>query len=261
MTAIDRRIAVRRVTVRETGARRNLRHLSIALFFILTVGLIAMLLNSPVMAIRDIEITGAHRADIDRVLYRYQVEVGVPTISIRPDDLVAGIEQDPWVARAQATVSWPGTVSVVVLEHEPIAWAAIGGQWYRVSGTGAILEESEPAKRGARVELRGMSGQLGEVIRGKRAIAALEFFSVLPDELRRRAVITSGGNGTLIARIGGHLVDLGSPDDMVAKAATLAALFAEGIPAKAAISLVSPSRPAITPKSKSVKKSQQVVEG
>ncbi|NND01223.1 MAG: FtsQ-type POTRA domain-containing protein [Acidimicrobiia bacterium] len=261
MTAIDRRIAVRRQTVRETGARRSLRHLMVALLFILAVGLIAMLLQSPVMAVREIEIAGANRADVERVLDRYRVEVGVPTISIRPDDLVTGVELDPWVAKAQATVTWPGTVSLVVLEHEPVAWADIAGEWYRVSGTGAILEESQPLKRGARVELKGVSGQLGEVVKGKRALAALEFLSVLTPELRRRATVTSGGNGTLIARVQGHLVDLGSPTDMVAKAATLAAIFDQGLPPKAAISLVSPTRPAITPRPKAIKKSQQAVEG
>lgn len=261
MTAIDRRIAVRRRTVRETSARRSLRHLLVALVFLVTVGLIAMLLQSPVMAVREIEITGVSRADIDSVLERYQVEIGMPTIAVRADDLAAGIERDPWVARAQATVTWPGTVSLVVLEHDPIAWAEIAGDWYRVSGTGAILEESQPPKRGARVQLLGMSGELGKVVTGKRALAALEFLSVLPAELRRRSLITSGGNGTLVARIKGHLIDLGSPIDMVAKAATLAALFEQGLPPKAAVSLVSPSRPAITPKSKPVRKSQQVVEG
>ena len=261
MTAIDRRIAVRRQTVRETGARRNLRRLLVALLFILTVGMIAMLLQSPVMAIRDIEITGASRANIDTVLARYQVQVGVPTISVRPDELVAGVERDPWVARAQATVRWPGTVSLVVLEHEPIAWADIGGEWYRVSGTGAVLEESQPTKRGARVELKGVSGELGSSVKGKRALAALEFLAALPAELRRRAVMMSGGNGTLIARVRGHLVDLGSPVDMVPKAATLTALLEQGLPAKSLISLVSPTRPAVTPQKKAVRKSQQVVEG
>ena len=261
MTAIDRRIAVRRQTVRETSARSRLRQILVALAFLVSIGLIAMLLQSPVMAVRDIEITGAKRADVDRVLQRHNVELGVPTISVRSAQLEAGIEADPWVARAQATVTWPGSVEVVVLEHEPVAWVEIDDTWFRASGSGALLEESNPKKRSAKVRLSGLSGVPGETLKGKRSLAALEFLSVLPAELRRKALVTAGGDGTLIARIKGHLVDLGSPVDMVAKAATLAALLEQDIPARAAISVVSPSRPAITPPRKPPKNPQPVVEG
>lgn len=251
MTAIDTRIAARRHTVRENGARQRLRHVVVALLLVLAVGMVAMLLQSPVMALRDIEVTGAKRANVDRVLDRYQVAVGMPTISIRPDALVTEIESDPWVAKAQATVTWPGSLSVVVLEHIPVAWVDIGGTWHRAAGTGAILDESKPAKGAAKLKLNGLSGAPGTELKGKRALAGLEFLSVLPKELRRGSVVTAGGAGTLMARVSGFRVDLGSPSDMTAKAATLQALLLDQELAKGtSISLVSPSRPAITPPKK-----------
>lgn len=254
MTAIDRRIAVRRHTVREAGARIRLRQVLVAMAFLLAVGLIALLLQSPVMAIRQVEVSGAERSDVAAILQRYDVVVGVPTISVRADDIEATVEADPWVAKAQATISWPGTVSIVVLEHEPVAWVEIGDDWFRASGSGVILEESTPSKKGARVRLNGLGGKEGTILKGKRSLAALEFLTLLPAELRRNAVVTAGGAGTLVARIRGHLVDLGSPVDMAEKAAALTAVIEQGIPKRAAISLVSPTRPAI-------RNSQQVVEG
>lgn len=246
MTAIDRRIAIRRHTVRETGARQRLRQVLAALAFLTTVGLIALLLQSPVMAVREINVQGADRADVKSVLDRYDVVTGVPTISVRPGEIAAIIEEDPWVARAQASIQWPGTVTVVVLEHEPVAWVSIGDEWYRASGDGAILQTSKPTKRGPRVKLTGPSGEPGMQLRGRRVLAALELLALLPQELRMNAAVTGGGGGgTLLARIAGHAVDLGSPVDMAEKAATLSAIIANGVPEGASISVVSPSRPAI----------------
>ncbi|MCP3975354.1 MAG: FtsQ-type POTRA domain-containing protein [bacterium] len=254
MTSIDYRIAVRRRTVREAGARRRLGHLLIVIGFFVVVGLIVLLLQSPVMAVSDIEVAGADRADIGSVLERHNVSVGVPTISVRPADLAADVEAEPWVAKAQAVVTWPGTVTITVLEHVPVAWVKIGGDWHRTSATGAILEQSKPAPHGARVRLPGLSGSPGTSMEGERVTAALEFVALLHKELRRDAVVSRGGAGTLVARVDGHLVDLGSPTDMREKAAALEALIASGLVEGAAVSLVSPWRPAI-------RNPKRVVEG
>ena len=254
MTSIDHRIAVRRHTVREAGARRRLGQLLLVIGFFVVVALIVLLFKSPLMAVREIEVSGSDHSNVAAVLERQNVAPGVPTISVRPGVLAAGIEADPWVARAKATITWPGTVVVTVLEHEPVAWVEIGDDWYRTSATGAVLEQTNPSKGGARIKLGGLSALPGETLTGRKVIAALEFLAMLPQELRRRALVTSGGNGTLVARIQGHLVDLGSPVEMREKAAALAAILAGGVTDKAAISLVSPVRPAI-------RNPQQVVEG
>jgi len=254
MTTIDHRIAVRRRSVREAGARRRLRRLLLTISFVAIVGLIALLLQSPAMAIREIEVMGAKRADVSAVLEIYNVAIGEPTISVHSTELAAEIEADPWVARAKADISWPGTVNITVLEHEPIAWLKIEGEWFRASATGAVLERSTPSKRGARIRLGGVRGVPGDTLTGARVTGALEFLAMLPKDLRKDAVVRSGGAGTLVARIDGHLVDLGTPVDMREKAATLTALLGSGIPRGVAISVVSPLRPAI-------RNPQQVVEG
>lgn len=254
MTSIDYRIAVRRQTVREAGARRRLGHLLAVIAFFVVVGLIALLLQSPVMAVSDIEVIGADRADVASVLERHAVAVGVPTISVRAADIAADVESEPWVAKAQAVITWPGTVTITVLEHQPIAWVKIDGDWHRVSATGAILEQAKPSPHGARITMSGLSGAPGTTMRGKKTLAALEFLAMLPKQLRRDSVVSRGAGGTLIARVDGHLVHLGSPTDMAAKAAALTAMLAEGLERKASVSVVSPLRPAI-------RNPQQVVEG
>ena len=122
MTAIDHRIAVRRHTVREAGARRRLGQVIVVISFFVVVALIVLLFKSPLMAVKEIEVTGSDHSNVTAVLDRHNVAPGVPTISVRAGALVADVEADPWVARARATITWPGTVVLTVLEHEPIAW-------------------------------------------------------------------------------------------------------------------------------------------
>lgn len=245
MTAIDRRIAARRHTVREASARRRLIQIVVALVFIFAVGMIAMLLRSPVMAVSVIDVQGAQRADVAEILDRYDIVAGIPTISVRADEIEEIIEAEPWVSRAQVTIRWPDTISVVVLEHEPVAWVEISEEWFRVSATGAVVERGEPPSKGAKVRLAGLNGTAGSQLKGKRSLGALEFIDSLPKELRRRALVTGGGAGTLAARITGHRVELGSATDMTEKAAALNAILEQGVPRRAIISLVSPIRPAI----------------
>jgi len=245
MTSIDHRIAVRRRSVREAGARRRLLRLLVTIGFVFTVGMIALLLESPAMAIREIEVLGAKRADVAAVLERHEVAVGVPTISVRAADIASEVEADPWVARAKAEISWPGTVAITVLEHEPLAWIRIDREWFRTSSTGALLEQAEPSKRDPLIRLGGIGGEVGDTLTGRRVNGALEFLAMLPKRLRHGTVVRSGGEGTLVARVDGHLVDLGRPNDMREKAATLTALLEAGVDEKAAISLVSPLRPAL----------------
>ena len=245
MTTIDLRIAARRHTVREASARHRLRHIIVAVGFAVTVGLVASLLQSPFMAVRDIDVVGAQRADVADVLQATEVVPGVPTISVRPGEVAALIESDPWVARANASVRWPGSVTITVLEHEPVGWIKVDGSWYRASGTGELLERSIPRGKAARIDVGAKGAELGETLKGKRAVAALEFVAVLPKQLRKATVVERGGDGTLIATVRGRLVNLGNPDDMAEKAATLTAIFEQDLHRKAVISVVSPARPAI----------------
>ena len=245
MTRIDRRFLDRRRHVREDGARRHLRW-GIALVAIAAVSAVSILLfRSPLLAVREVRISGVVEADVAGVLERHQVGVGVPTITVRASRLEEEIEADPWVARASVRVTWPGSVEVAVLEHAAAAWIELDRGWMLVSATGIVLEAGEPPRRAPRVLLDAAGSLPGQTLEGPAALAALEFLSALPGRLSAGAVVR-GSDASLKAIVQGHKVSLGSPTDMAAKARALVALFESGIHEGARVNLIAPSFPAVS---------------
>jgi len=242
---MDRRIADRRRTVREAGARRRMRWvlaLIVATLFGAMVGW--LLFESTLMAVSDIAISGSNQADVASIVAEFGVEEGMPTISADAQGLTASIVADPWVAAADVTVTWPGSVSISVLEHTPTAWVATDNGWLLAAIDGSVLEVAA-APTNAHPTVTVGTGALvpGEVL-DPVAVGAIAFLASLAEEYRNGATVT-GTSEAVTAHVGGHAVSLGHPVDMPEKARALSALLDTGVNDEAPVSLVSPLRPAV----------------
>jgi cell division protein FtsQ len=241
---VDRRFVDRRRRVREAGARRHLRW-GIAIVLVTALAAVVMVaFRSPLLAIRTISISGRVNADIQHVLDRHAVAVGVPTIGVRAAPLEEDLLQDPWVARADVRVTWPGAVDVVVLEHRPAAWMELTTGWALLSADGVVLETGAPPDEAPVVRIAAGAGRPGTTLRHPAALAALAFVGGLSTGLVPGAEVELAGDD-LVARVHGHEVILGNPTDMAAKAATLVALFEGGLPPGALVNLIAPGAPAV----------------
>jgi cell division protein FtsQ len=254
-TTMDRRVAARRRVVREAGARRRLRWLLGVLLVAGAAALVAwLLLQSSLLAVQRIVLSGNQQSDTAAVLDAHGVTVGAPTISISAAAVEEALLADPWVAHADVQVTWPGTVEVTVVEHVPAAWVTGTRGWLLASGTGAVLDVARRVPKEAPVVRLGeMAGSPGATLDDAATVGALEFLGRLPAELVEGAVVR-GDAEHLEARIAGHLVDLGHPSDMAAKAASLATLLDGEVLPGARLSVVSPEWPAVL-------NPQAVVEG
>jgi cell division protein FtsQ len=244
-TTIDHRIADRRRTVTEDGARRRLRRLLVLVFLFGLGGLAGWLLyHSSYLAVGEITVDGQAESRAAEILTDGGLTVGVPTINVRADRLEAALREDPWIAAATVRVTWPGSVTVEVLEREPLGWVQAGEEWLLVSETGAVLDaESEPLADMPLVSVGSALVLPGSTV-DPAAIAALEFVAALPDELIGGAVVTGGGD-EMSGEVAGYSLLLGYPIDMQDKAVAVAALLESGVPEGAEINVVSPDRPAV----------------
>ncbi len=258
-TVVDGRIAARRRKVREAGARRRLRRV---LGFVALAGLAGfvgwLFFQSSLLALSTIEVTGHTNAPAEEIVARSGLTAGIPTITVDEAGIEAALEADPWVAKAQVRVTWPGTVEVTILEHIPAGWVASGKRWVLASAAGAVLvSAAEPPEGAPVIDVGSKSVRPGEVFKGPVVVGALEFAGSLPASLAAGAVVTSGEYG-LEAEIAGHHVVLGRPDDMAAKARAMAALADAGLAPDAVVNLVSPTWPAVTSPKPNVESSHQV---
>lgn len=246
MTMMDERLAQRRKGVSEDRARTRLRRLLIILAAVLAVVGGLWLVRSPVLSISDVEVTGATMSDPAAYVRQLSMGVGTPTMDIRTGSIEEAVASDPWVDSASATVVWPGTIVVDVVEHQPVAPVQRGVDWYTVSATGAVLEKTaEPGPSVAQIEIDLGSTGIGETSSDPMVLGAIEFVASLPPALHHRTVLTTDGEG-LFATVSGHVVRLGRPVDLYAKATVLTEMLEQDLHPAARIDLIAPTRPAVS---------------
>lgn len=243
------RIMRRRAQVREFGARSQLRRL---LRLLIVVALAAALLwfaQSPVFSVAEVSIRGSVQADVDQILAGAEVYVGRPLILIRTGRVEDALEADLWIKSAEVHRRFPNGVEVEIVERVEVAAAAVGGSWVTLSDDGFIIRTvAEPGPELAAVlsSLKpGAVGSPGDPVTTRALVAAIEFATALPPEVRAITELSTRLD-QLWASIGEHEVRLGAFTDMEAKGLALAALLLDGeLLPNATIDLIAPSRPAV----------------
>jgi len=242
---MDKRIARRRQEVGEAKARRRLRRILAALALAGLAAFGAWFLRSPSLSIREIRVEGAAHTDPAAVLAAAGVVPGVPTIDVRAGSLAARLAAEPWIATARVAVSWPGTVTVTVVEHHAVAVVGESSA-VLVAEDATVLGDPEPGSALPVVDIVPPPVRVGERLSDRRILGALEFLENLPGDVATGLTIAAEGENLLVD-VRGHRVRLGHPNQMAEKARVLTALLATDLPFDASIDLIAPTRPAVSP--------------
>ncbi len=244
---MDHRIAERRHKVSEDKARGRLRILLWMVGAATVVGMLLWLVTSPLLSIRTITVTGADRSDPGALAASVGAEVGIPTITVRTGSIERAVAADPWISDARATVSWPGTIEIDVVERTPVASIATPDGAFLVAVDGTLLERADTGVVPPVIETDS-NGSLrpGDRVDRGATQGAVTFLGALPTSLRRAASVTVTGD-TVNATVAGIRIVIGRPIDMEAKAAAVAALLNDGIDPGSEINVTAPTRPAVAP--------------
>lgn len=245
MKTMDHRIARRRRQISEDRARRRLPRI-IVFLVLLAVGAFGVwLVQSPVLAVREVEVSGAAHSDPEAIGVAEGLVVGTPTIGVPAERIEAALRGDPWIADARVSVTWPGYVLLEVIEHDPVAYIDTGDAWLWATADGHVVQIADVPVTGWPVVEVPISAVVGDRATDPVVLGGLEFVSRLPSGLAADALLMIE-DGEVVGWIGGHKVRLGLPREMAEKAAVLVALLDTGLPPRARIDLVSPERPAVT---------------
>ena len=247
MNTMDHRIAERRHEVTEERARGRLRWLIWLVLLVVVVAATIWLMNSPILSIRTVTVTGAERTDPGAIADGLGVRPGTPTISVRGGAIEAALLESPWVADVDVTVSWPGSVEIDVRERVPVATISTDLGAFNVALDGVLIERtaSGPIPPIVHSDRAGASRE-GDRISHAGTLGAVEFVAGLPPTLQRSTTVTVSGD-TVDALVDQYTVSLGRPIDMAFKAAAVDALIATGLDAGSRIDVTAPSRPAVAP--------------
>jgi cell division protein FtsQ len=243
--AIDPRLIERRKAVAEEHARRNVSRLLRFLGVLAVLGAAVWFLFSPWMRVVQVRTSGIVVSDSYGVLAAQGVVAGAPMVLLRPSEVEEALEEDPWVRSARVRRQWPDEVIVQIEERTPAAWVETSGGWARRAIDGVALpspanpDESLPRARLAQIPE-------AEAESSRWVLGAIQFLDTL-QEMRGVYVDLWVDGGEFWAEVEGFQVRLGGPDQMEAKALSLAALLSEPLPEGAVLVLIAPDHPAVSP--------------
>jgi len=252
---MDRRIAERRRQVSEDKARGRLRWVIWLVAGVTVAGVLLWLINSPVLAVREVIVTGAEHSDPAAIAAGLGIEAGTPTLSVRAGNLERSLETtDPWIESASVTVTWPGAVEIDVVERVPMATITTPDDTFLVGGDAMLLAavEGEPEPPVITTDGVGIT-RAGNRVSHRATAAAIAFVEGLSPELRRATTVTVTGD-EVSAEVGGMIIIMGRPKDMAEKAAAVEALLGTDLEPGSRINVTAPTRPAVAPP-------QSLVEG
>ena len=247
MNTMDHRIAERRQQVTEDRARGRLKWLIWVVLISAAAGATVWLVNSPLLSIRSVTVTGAQRTDPAAIASGLDVESGIPTMSVNAGAVEATLLDNPWIAQADVVVSWPGSLEIHVVERVPVTAITVDGTAFQAAADGVLVEESNSGTIPPLVITDlAMAARVGARVSDKATLGAIEFVSALPPALRRSTEVVVA-NGVVAAEVEGIIILVGRPTDMAAKATAVTALIGTGIESGSRIDVTAPSRPAVAP--------------
>jgi cell division protein FtsQ len=251
---IDPRIRARRIEVQRTEGRRRLQRLGWLAIACAAVVALWWLSRSPLFDVDSIRVQGAQHTGAATIAGVIGIERGDALLTADVGGAAHAVSELPWVATAKVRRSWPGTISVTVVERVPVAAiAAKGGGWVVVDVDGRTLaKEKQPAVELMRIAGRPMGVRLG-VRADARYRGAIDLAAAVPPSLRAAvASIWPQRDGSLEATIalpGGATATarFGAANQLEAKLVALAAVLERADLARVRIiDLRVPGAPALT---------------
>jgi cell division protein FtsQ len=141
---------------------------------------------SPLLAVREVTLSGAKRTTADEVAGVVNLDSSDNLLLMRTDEVAAAVRKLPWIKSVSVDRKLPGTVKVTVTERSPAMVVALGEQRYLIDRRGRVLSEAESTE--ALPVLAGLQEGLpdpGERLRSAELEGALQAFFAFPRRLQR----------------------------------------------------------------------------
>lgn len=215
------------------------------LVILAVIGVVALVLNTPLVSVRHIEIEGAHRSAAADRIAASGVGEGALLLWVDTGAIAEAVRADPWVRDVRVSRVWPDRIVVEILERRPVAWIEGVLGWMEVAEDGTVVARAAQPGSGllhASVPFPDLAP--GELPADPTWMEIVEMARVLHDDIGATMTLEMRGS-EMWTSVLGHDVRLGFPIDLADKARSLQALVATDLPAGATIDVTSPRRPAV----------------
>lgn len=214
------RFRLRRIAVRREEGRRRLRWFTVLGLGIAGIILVLLLLTSPLLSVRKVEVEGVVYANPELVASIVDSIDGEPILTVDLDAAEEKLLMIPWVRQARVSMHLPSRVTIEVVERAPIAFfRSVDGFNRVIDRDGRVLDVIE----GDPVDFTPIIGTGPNLSAGQNTeqpfLGAAELINALPSELRSRLLtVTVSPEGEVSLALTNDVeVLFGRPDDFQAK--------------------------------------------
>ncbi|HEX5533684.1 MAG TPA: FtsQ-type POTRA domain-containing protein [Actinomycetales bacterium] len=218
------RAFMRRFAERARAQRRVAwRKVALGAVAVLVLGALAwVLLGSPWLAVKTIEVSGTSRLPAETVREMAADANGVPLARLDTKSIGRDISELPVVASVDLEREWPSTLRITVRERAPIAAVPAKGGFDLVDADGVVIDNVTKAPKGLPVVDVDVKKAGAHTVR-----EAEKVLRSLPADLRKQVTKVSAGSqdSVTLTLSAGRTVLWGSADDADRKAEVLTVLL------------------------------------
>ena len=214
------RFRLRRIAVRREEGRRRLRWFTVVGLVIGVVIIVLLLLTSPILSVRQVDVEGVVYADPDLISSVVESVKGEPILTADLDAAEKKLLAIPWVRQARVSMHLPARVTIEVVERSPIAFfRSVDGFNRVIDRDGYVLDviEGDPTDY-TPINGTGPNISAGQAV-DQPFLGAAELINALPAELRSRLLtVTVSPEGEVSLALTNDVeVLFGRPDDFQVK--------------------------------------------
>ena len=214
------RFRLRRIAVRREEGRRRLRWFTVVGLMIGVVIIVLLLLTSPILSVRKVDVEGVVYADTDLISAIVESVKGEPILTVDLDAAEKKLLAIPWVRQARVSMHLPARVTIEVVERSPIAFfRSVDGFNRVIDRDGRVLDviEGDPTDY-TPINGTGPNISAGQTVE-QPFLGAAELINALPAELRARLLtVTVSPEGEVSLALTNDVeVLFGRPDDFQVK--------------------------------------------
>ena len=208
--------------------RKRTKYLVSGLAFFAAIVLVLIVLASPIIAVRQVDIEGSKYMNKDLLVSVEQSLLGKALLTVDTRQASRRLEEDPWVETVRIRQFFPSRLLIEIAERVPVAWfIGVDNRARIVDAQGRVLavEDGQPTQY---LQITGVGPNLSPGnSAGALYKAAAQLATGLPDELAKLVlnVGTGGPNQLVMTLRSGTLVNFGEPVDVLNKLISLVVLL------------------------------------
>ena len=208
--------------------RKRTKYLVTGSAFFAVIVLVLIVLASPIIAVRQVDIEGPKYMNEDVLVAVEQSLLGKALLTVDTRAASRRLEEDPWVETVRIRQFFPSRLLIEIAERVPVAWfIGVDNRARIVDAQGRVLavEDGQPTEY---LQITGVGPNLSPGnSAGALYKAAAQLATGLPEELAKIVlnVGTGGPNQLVMTLRSGTLVNFGEPVDVLNKLISLVVLL------------------------------------